>query len=111
MDLVFPMGWLEVDAPFHPLYTCQLEVHKVEILYCQFTMSVFLFFYCHFYGIVSSLSSTLFLFEGIPKLSCTQNTTARDLCTYPSFLYTEPCQKSLRKCLLLNPNSMNSNRN
>jgi hypothetical protein len=91
----------------------------VLLVHC---VSLSLVFHCYFHGALSSLSSIHFLFEGIPKISCTQNTTAMDLCSkhctptrvwclhqtapYPlhcgvikpshSFLCTELCLKSLK---------------
>jgi hypothetical protein len=61
-----------------------LELHKVKSIYCWSTVCLSL-----------SLSSTLFLFKDIPKISCTQNTTTRDLCSklhaYKTLMPTADC--------------------
>jgi len=65
-----PFGVVWDREPSHPPLTCALGVYKVEILYCQSTeclgyLSVL--FHCHLHGAMSSSSSILLLFEGIPK--------------------------------------------
>jgi len=60
----------------HPLWTCEIESQKVENVYCQSTVHV-----CHFHVAMSLSSSILFLFKGVPKMSCTWHRTTRDLCS------------------------------
>jgi len=64
------MGWSEVKAPFHPPlkvwirgaqgWDCVLSVH---------CLSLSLLFLCCFHGTMCSLSSIMFLFDCIPKMS------------------------------------------
>jgi hypothetical protein len=94
----------------HPYTPCKPipEVHKVKIVYCQpiLCLSALLF---HFHALYFSL-------KAVPKISCTRNTSARDLCSqhympislmskkkpshcgvmkpYHFFLHTELCFKS-----------------
>jgi len=77
--LVFPVGWFEVKEPLHPPVNlcitgaqgqdCILSVHCLSLSLSHCFMGLYLH------------HQVSFLFKGIRKMSCTQNTTARDLCS------------------------------